>query len=213
MSPSPSHTSQPQPSSASRRIALALAALVCVATALAVVPHLLGYGCFGHRAIIYGQGDLYVLNLEETPRFVAVDGERPLHVEAGNARIIPVVGGDFSVEAFDDEHQLINGWELEANDSDLFMNFSDDRCFVVSRLSGVDDPDNITVEITDRLDAGTEFTELESRNVVWPRGVPGVGDEGSSEPAKSLEIVDCSLLYDSPFLGDYLETQFQDRLR
>lgn len=212
MSPPQSDTSKPRPSRRRRAIALTLAALVCIGAALAVVPHLLGYGWFGHRAIVYGQSDLYVLNLDEAPRFVAVDGERPVEVDAGKARIIPVVGGDLSVEAIDGDGQRINRWELEANDSDIFVNFSQDRCFVVSRLSNLDDPDNLAVDITERLDADTTMMELESRHTIWPRSYPEGAEQGSSDRRVSLEIVDCSLVENTEFLSDYLEARFRDRL-
>lgn len=195
-----------------RRTAIIAVVFAAAAAAAAFVPHMLGYGWFGHRILLYGESQLYVLNISDQPRQVSVDSGPPEQIDAGGARLLPLVGGVSSIQTRSDDESSARDWTVETNRSALLLNLSDATCLIVSELTGLTDEQPLEVEIIDQLDADTEIYDVDSRNVIWPRAYPGVVDEDQTDPVRSVEIIDCHLFDDEQFLEDYLQRRFEDRL-
>lgn len=211
------NTQNPQDHSAStsssNRIVFGVTASIVVlfVAGAALIPYLIGYGWFGHRLLLYGEGQLYVLNLHDETHHVSVDGRAPVEIPGDDATILPLVGGPTSVEVQDQQNQVIDSWETELDHSDAFLNLSDDTCFVLAELANLSGNNSLEVEIIEVLDADTDFVPLDTHHVVWPRGNPGAVDD-TAESAVAIELMDCELLGEREFLGDYLQTRLEARM-
>lgn len=190
---------------------VAILAILVVTTTAALIPHLLGYGWFGHRVLLYGQNELYVLNLDDEPRQIVVDDRTTRQIDADNAALVPLVGGTSTVSVYSPDGELLADRQLETDRSDVLYSLSDQACFVVSELSNLSADTPLEVDIVDRLGPEVDLYPLESRNIVWPRGYPGVLKQDSPDPALSVEVVDCNLLDDRAFLTDYITEQLEAR--
>ena len=186
-------------------------ALVVVIAVSGLMAHAAGYGFLGYRLAAYGEASLYVLNLSEEPRRVSVDGRTAETVDADSAQLLRLVGGLSTVEVFDEADQRLQSFEVETDRSHAFLNLSGETCLVVSQLSNVTTDEELSVEIVDMLGPRDDLYVMETDNVVWPRGYPGVlTDDGP--PARSIEAIDCWLLEEKDFLKDYLQSRFTERL-
>ncbi len=191
-------------------VAVILAALL---SAGAVWGQLSGYGVFGYRLVLYGENDLYVLNLEDEARYVSVEGGELKEVVAGGARLLRVVGGEATVEAFDEDREFLESWTLVSDRSHTFLNLSEHVCIAISKIGGLPDGDEVVVEIKDWLEPGTTLYPLDTRMVLWPRMEPGALEYGEGPPrVVSIEPADCTLSEDDDFLAEYLQRRIAERL-
>ena len=192
---------------------IAVVVAVLVAGLVGIWTESAGVGPYGLRVALYGEGDLYVLNLSDEEREISVDGRDREPLAAQGARLFRLVGGTSEVALFvegqDQPEQII---EIEASRSHVMLNLSDETCLVVAAVEGVNGDGPPEVEVLATLDPEVEVFELGSRNVVWPRGYPGVLAEGQ-DPARAVEVIDCSLVEDKEFLAEYLAGQLYRRSR
>lgn len=189
-----------------------VAAAVCVviAAAVGVVPHLLGYGWFGYRIAAFGHTHLYAMNLGEEPRDVSVDGAPPRRVEPEAARLLPIVGGRSVVEVTS-EQTPPKKLEIDSGGHPVFLPIDSDTCFAVSSFESLP-ADEDGVQLIDVLDADTTVYNLPSSAVLWPNANPQMLEGDGAAPFVSLEVIDCWLEDDEPFLAEYLASQLNDRL-
>lgn len=196
---------------APRHAAMVVLAIVAVVVA-GVGPRLLGYGWFGHRALLYGHNDLYVMNLTDAPRTVTVDGRTTRTIRPDNAAILPLVGGRSTVDISGEDGELLRRRTVESNRSHVLLDLGGETCFVVGEVSNLSEGDELEVDVADLLGPDVSVHPLGSRNVVWPRGYPGVLREDSTDPALSVEVVDCSLRDEPEFVENYLRERLAERL-
>lgn len=202
---------EPRSPALARRLVAGLAAVALVAGA-GVAAHLSGYGWFGYRVLLYGHNQLYVLNLEDEPRRVIVDGRTTRDVQPDNAAIAPLVGGAASVRIETPEGEPIATRTVETDRTNVLYHLGGESCLVVTEVSNVDDGTDLTVEVVDMPGPQTELYHLDSRNIVWPRGYPGVLDETASDPPRSVEVLDCDLRDDEDFVTEYITQRLRARM-
>ncbi len=171
-----------------------------------------GYGFLGYRTVLYDPGELYVLNLTEKRRYIAVDGAQMKPIEAEGARLFRLVGGNSELKGFDEDRNRWRNWQVETDGSHIFLNLSAEGCVVISELKGLVEQQTLSVELIDLLDADQRPHHLGSRRVIWPRGYPGAIDVEGTDPVLSVEVVECWMFEDADFLREYLRTRLQERM-
>lgn len=210
----PGEEQEQHEASRSRRLRVAVALVISVAIAGgAFWGELAGYGVFGHRLMLYGENNLYVLNLDDEERYVSIEGGELEKVGAEGARLLHIVGGEAKVEVFDGDWEALDSWTVVTDRSHAFLNLSTDACIAVSEVSGLPDGDDIAVDMVDWLEPDTTLYALETRTVLWPRMDPGVLEYGETQGAViSVEPADCTLSGDDEFLAEYLQRRIEERL-
>lgn len=187
-------------------------AVLGVLLIVGVVTHLVGVGFLGYRSLLFGRGDLYILNLSDEERFVVVDGRSPVVIHSQDAQLVELIGGRSKVEILDDQQKLWRSFEIEIDDSHGLLNISDEACLAVTDLSGLYKGESSSVAIKTLLEAGEEIHILGSTNVVWPRREPPPRVDLTQGPALSVEIVGCALLQEPEFLREYLLLRLEERM-
>lgn len=194
---------------------IGLAGVFFLILLLGAVGHLVGIGFLGHRLLLHGEGDLYVLNLTPEELFVSVDG-RPLEVvHAQNAQIVQLIGGTSRVEIYDEEESFRESYEVRSSRSHGLLNLSEEACLVVADISSMygEGGRDAGVEIVRTVEPGGDrVIPLESFNVVWPRRTPPARMAAERGPMLVVEIVGCPLLEDPGFLKEFLVVRIQDRM-
>lgn len=194
-----------------RRI-IAVILAVLVAAVVAMATHSAGVGPFGARLLLYGEADLYVLNVSDRPQWVSIDGGERQRVQPEGARLLRLVGGESAIEIYDDgeTESPVETLLIEAKHSDALLNLSDHTCLVVATVEGLQEGE-ITLEVVDFLEADVKTYQLGSTNVIWPRGYPGVAAKKEGPPM-AVELLDCTLVEDRDFVEDYLAARLAQRL-
>lgn len=175
------------------------------------VTHLVGVGFLGYRSILFGKGDLYILNLSDEERFVSVEGREPVVIHSQDAQLVELIGGRSRVDILEGDQKLWRSFEVEIDDSHGLLNISDAACLAVSDLSDLYRSEGGSIELKALLGAEEEIHILGSKNVVWPRRRPPSQVDLSEGPALSVEIVGCSLFEEPEFLREYLLLRFEER--
>ncbi len=215
MSNEPQSDSNPSKIAASPRVvAVAVAVLAVVLIgAGGAFAQAAGYGFMGYRVVLYGDAELYVLNLADEDRYISVDGRPVQRVEAGNARLLPLVGGESVIEAMDGDGQPLQSWTVETDGSHILLNLDEESCLLVSKLFELAVPEEMRAEIATRIDSERILYTLDSSRVIWPRGYPGAVDTEGDEPIYSVEVIDCTLTDDKAFLQEYVVSRINDRMK
>lgn len=196
-----------------KTVLLIVGALVVVIAIIGTVAAWAGVGFLGHRIILHGDGELYVLNLTGEERYVSVDGREKKVIHARDAQIAELIGGRSKVEIFSSEGELWKSFDVQMSRSHVLINISEQACLVVTDISTLYQGDEGGVHFQAFLQPDQEVYELGSRNVVWPRRSPPPRMDASLGPMLSVEIVGCSLLDDESFLKEYLIMRLQDRMK
>ena len=193
--------------------------LACVFTLTAAVgisgwiAQQAGYGFLWHRLLLYGQGEIYVLNLGEDDRYISVDGREARRVVAGNARLLPLVGGESVIVETDSTGRIVRERSIETAGTHVLLNLDEGTCLVVAKLQGVIEEQEVSATVASLLKGETELYDLESTGVIWPRGYPRAVEPRQTDSVMSVEVVDCSLLDDRDFLEQYVVSRIEDRMR
>lgn len=197
-----------------RRLWLGLAFVVGAVTAIgAAWGHVSGYGVFGHRLLLYGENDLYILNLGDEKRYVSIEGRERQKVGAEGARLLSVVGGESTIAIYDGDQNRLDLREVHTDRSHLFLSLSEASCLAVSEIAELSDDEGVSVEVVDWLTPTDSLYAFETRQVVWPRVNPAMAVNDDARGAlMSIEPADCSLEDDEEFLSDYLESRLEERL-
>jgi hypothetical protein len=195
-----------------RTVALVVGGLLLLVCLLGGVGHLVGIGFLGHRLILHGEGELYVLNLSPQERFVSVDGRPPEVVHAQNAQIVQLIGGTSQVEILDEDDQVIQEYTIQTSRSHGLINISDHSCLAVADISTMYGEGAASLELVSLLTQEERVHAFDSRNVVWPRRNPPPRIDPTLGPMLVVEIVGCPLLDDPGFLREYLLVRIQDRM-
>lgn len=201
------------PSRLKTALLVAILALLGLA-AVGSVGVISGAGFFSYRTFLYGEGELYVLNMSPQPMYVSVDGREKVEVPAENAKIVEIIGGESRVEAFDGSGQVKGTYTVDARNSHAFLKLTDDQCLAVVDLdpfyrgSGKQD-----IRFVALLNEKTRVWIPESRNVVWPRKAFPSALTAKDGPGMWVELVGCPLLEDTKFLDAYVAVRLEERVR
>lgn len=172
-----------------------------------------GVGFLGHRVIMHGEGELYVLNLTGEELWVSVDGRAKEVVHARDAQLVDLVGGTSRVEVRREDGGEYRRFEVTMSHSDVVINLSEEACLAVTDITSLYQGNPDGVEFSALLESEVEVYELGSRNVVWPRKAAPPRMDRSLGPMLSVEIVACPLLEDRAFLKEYLLMRIEERMR
>ena len=194
-------------------IAVVLVALVALA-GMGSIGILSGAGFFSYRTFLYGTGELYVLNMTETPLWVSVDGRERVEVPLQNAKVVELIGGTSEVVATDSAGQIKGRYTIDAKNSDAFLKLGDQQCLAAVKLDafyrGGAKQD---IEFAALLNETTQVWVPESHNVVWPRKAFPKSLSAEDGPGIWLELVGCPLLEDPKFLDAYIAVRLEDRVK
>jgi hypothetical protein len=194
------------------KVGVGLLGVMLVVGLLGAVGHLVGIGFLGHRLIMYGEGELYVLNLTDEERYVSVDGRPPEVVHAQNAQIVQLIGGRSEVEILGESGEVIEEYVIETRRSHGLINVSERACLAAIDLSSLYGEGRREVELVGLWGPEDRVQEVGSRNVVWPRRDPPPRMDAEMGPMVAVEIVGCPLLEDPGFLKEYLVMRIEDRM-
>ena len=171
-----------------------VAALVIVG--VGAIGQIAGTGWFGHRSLLYGSGDLYLINLSETPVDVSVADGESVTIPAEDARLVPVVGGDNEVVIHASQGGEVESFVVHTEDSHGLVKVAEapDRCLVAVDISPYyGSGDKTKLHVLEKLGEKERVYVPGSHNVVWPRrsfppkldaeGGPGVLDRDGRLPA------------------------------
>ncbi|MFU8805666.1 MAG: hypothetical protein ACNA8W_17770 [Bradymonadaceae bacterium] len=192
-------------------IALALAALLLI-IGFGAIGQAVGTGWFGHRPMLYGTGELYILNLNDEPRYASVDGQEAVEVPLQNAQIIELIGGTSKVDILDENRQLIETFDITIDHSHALLNLSAESCLVVADVAGLYGGRRGDLTFTDKLRPETRVYVPETTNVIWPRRSFPPRLDGAQAKAVWIEIVGCALLDEPEFLQAYLDVRLEQRM-
>lgn len=195
---------------------LGIIAVVVVAIVLAVgsMGIVAGTGFFGYRTVLYGDGQLYVLNMSDTAIWVEVDERERVEVPPENAQIIDIIGGESQVVAYTESGEVHGRYTIAIDHSHAFLKLSDAQCLAAVDLNpfykGGSAQD---IEIVELLDENARVWIPNSRNVVWPRKDFPKQLTAGDGPGIWIELVGCPLLEDEKFLDAYLAVRLEERMK
>lgn len=192
-------------------VALLILVLALIA-GFGAIGQAVGTGWFGHRTMLYGTGELYVLNLHDELRYISVDGKEAVEVPIQNAQVVELIGGTSRVEVFDAARKLIDTYQITIDHSHALLNLSDDSCLVVADVTGLYGGRRGGLTITDRLREDTRVYVPETLNVIWPRRSFPAQLDSSSSKAVWIELVGCTLFDEDDFLQAYLDIRLEQRM-
>lgn len=204
--------SEKKPSSVGKWVAL-IAGLLAVLGVVGFIGTISGAGFFGYRSILFGEGELYALNMGDTPLWVAVDGRERAEVPAGNAKVVDLVGGTSQVVVTDADEKTIATYEVTIDDSHAFLKLTDEGCVAVVDITpfyGGQQGGRLDFDAYLRNDARVWIPQ--SKNVVWPRKDFPPKLSGGQGKGLWFELVACELFEEPGFLDAYLATRVEQRM-
>lgn len=204
----------PQPSPLKARLAI-LAAVLVGLLIIGGIGQLSGAGWFAHRSILWGEGELYVLNMGDEPLKIVADGVEREEVAARDAQIIPLVGGTTHIRLLSASGEPRGEHDVTIDGSYALLKVGPEICLAVADITpyygGKGGAQGVPIHEVVRADQPIWIAG--SRNVVWPRRDFPKILAGGDGPGRWVEMVGCDLLDDRGFLSGYLELRLQERLK
>ena len=193
-------------------VIIVVAVLAGVA-AIGAAGYISGAGWFGYRQIMYGDGEIYLLNMGDKPLEVSVEGRESVEVDAQGARTVEVVGGKSQVVVKNAAGDIVERHTVVVDHSDALLKLTKDGCLAVSNIGAFYGRGGEGLEFVEMIEADEQLFVPGSTNVIWPRQtfpakLPREGGE-----AMWVELVGCSLLEQEEFLRAYLDVQLGQRLK
>ena len=193
--------------------ALIVGIFVVVAAAVGSIGHLSGAGFFGYRTFLYGEGELYALNMGAEPLWISVDGRERAEVPGHNAKVVDLVGGTSTVTVTNGAGEVIDTHHVTIDDSHAFLKLTDEGCVAV-----VDVTPFYGGQQRGMLDFEAFLRNPErvwiphSQNDLWPRKEFPSKLAGGDGKGLWFEIVACELFDEPEFLDAYLATRVEQRM-
>lgn len=201
-----------QPPSRGPRVLITLVVVALLIAGFGAIGHVSGTGWFSYRTILYEKGELYVLNMDDAPKFVVVDGLERVEVPAGNAQLVELVGGTSQVAVFDAKEQPLATHEVTVNGSDAILKLTEVKCLAIVDVAPYYRGDaSADLSIVGKVKKTDKVHVLGTTSVIWPRKpfpkrIPGSGT------SVWAELVGCELLDDEEFLKAYLDIRLHERV-
>ena len=202
---------EPEPNT-TLRVVIALVVLAIIA-GFGSIGHFSGTGWFGYRQMLYGTGEIYLLNLGDRDLDVFIDNRESVSVPANDAKITELIGGVSTIVVRDDSGEVVDTYELQTDNSHALLKLSDKGCLVATDVTsfykkgGADE-----LEFVEFLKNEERTYIPESRNVIWPRKRFPQKLRSGDGPGIWIEWVGCDLLDSKKFLRGYLRVRLRDRL-
>ena len=202
---------EPKPKT-TRNIIIALVVLAVIA-GFGAIGHFSGTGWFGHRQMLYGTGEIYLLNLGDEKLEVTIDGRDTVEVKPKDAKITELIGGTNEIVVRDDAGELVDTYQVKTDNSHALLKISQEGCVVVSDVSsfykkGGDDK----IEFVEFLEQDDRVYVPGSTNVIWPRKNFPQKLRSGKGPGIWVENVACQLFEEEDFLRAYLRVRLLDRM-
>ncbi|MBA2664611.1 MAG: hypothetical protein H0U74_20155 [Bradymonadaceae bacterium] len=185
--------------------------VLAVVAGIGAIGHISGTGWFGYRQVLYGGGELYILNLSDDERLVVVDGRAPVEVPAQNAQMVEIIGGTSQVIILDTAHQQVDSYEVTIDRSHALLNISQASCLVVADISSFYGGKAKKLAFVEFLREDRRVYVPNTTNVVWPRRSFPPRLDAQGGPGLWIEIVGCPLLDERDYLEAYMDVRLQQR--
>lgn len=192
--------------------------VILVILGIGSIGKLSGTGWFGYRQFLYGEGQVYALNLGEKPVEVSVDGREPAELEPRGFAWLDLVGGTSEIVVrrapSEGDGGQVQRFSVTADNSDVFLKAAGGGCLAAVDVSSFYASGNPKLEVVARIGAGDHLWVPESKNVIWPRQKFPDSMAGGSGRVLWVETVGCPLLEDkeSEYLETYLKLKLQKRM-
>lgn len=196
-----------------KKAILWIVGILVVVGALGSIGQLIGTGWFGHRSILYGRGELYVLNMSDRERQVVVDGRPPVEILAHNATVVELIGGTSQVDIQDKAGNVVESYQITTKNSHALLNISDDTCLIVADMSafyGGGGEKKLTYRA--QLKPDQKVYVPDSTNVVWPRRSLQLQVKSGAGPATWIELIACSLFDEPEVLDGLMHLRLEERM-
>lgn len=196
-----------------KKAILWIVGILVVVGALGSIGQLIGTGWFGHRSILYGRGELYVLNMSDRERQVVVDGRPPVEILAHNATVVELIGGTSQVDIQDKAGNVVESYQITTKNSHALLNISDDTCLIVADMSafyGGGGEKKLTYRA--QLKPDQKVYVPDSTNVVWPRKSLQLQVKSGAGPATWIELIACSLFDEPEILDGLMHLRLEERM-
>jgi hypothetical protein len=181
--------------------------------AVGAVGYISGAGWFGYRQIMYGDGQVYLLNMGAQTLEVSVEDREPVEVPPEDARVVDVVGGESKIVVRDEDGQVVDRHNLFVDNSHALLKLSDDGCLVASDVGAFYGRGGEALEFVEMIEQDQRLYVPGTTNVVWPRqDFPARFDRDGGD-AIWIELVGCTLLGQPEFLEAYLDVRLSNRLK
>lgn len=176
------------------------------------IGYFTGTGWFGYRQLLYGTGEVYLLNLSDQPLEAFVDGRGPVEIVDQGADVAEIIGGDSTVTVQTPAGERLDTIAVHVEDSDALVKLSEDGCLVASDISGFYGGAKQSLEVIETIEADQQVWVAGSTNVTWPRHQFPKQLHPDEGPPIWVEIVACDLLDQPEFLRAYLDVRLRDRM-
>lgn len=184
------------------------------------VGWLTGTGWFSYRTILYGSGELYAINLGESPRTLSVDGRSEKAIPPNGKNYFDLVGGTSSVDILTADGETIDSLSVTVDNSDALVKVSDKGCLTAVDVSflynpNTDQPNQLPIDA--KIQRDDRLYIPKTPHVVWPReSIPKklTGADTRTPRAIWIETCGCELLESGNrhLLDTYLSVELQSRL-
>jgi hypothetical protein len=202
---------EPKPKT-TRNIIIGVVVLAVLA-GFGAIGHFSGTGWFGYRQMLYGSGEIYLLNLGDEKLEVTIDDRETVEVEPKDAQIAELMGGESKVVVRGGDGETRDSYTIKTDNSHALLKVSQEGCVVVSDVSsfyrkGGDDE----IEFVEFLEQDDRVYVPGSTNVIWPRKTFPQKLRSGAGPGIWVENVACSLFEEEDFLRAYLRVRLLDRM-
>lgn len=205
--------------------------------AVGAVGYISGAGWFGYRQIMYGNGQVYLLNMGSEPLSVTVEDRETVIVPPEDARAVDVVGGESelvvrtvppaqqskgkkksadgktdNVADAEPTGEVVERHSVFVDNSHALLKLTKEGCLVASDVGAFYGRGGEGLEFVEMIEEDQQVYVPGTTNVIWPRQTfPGKFDREGGD-AIWLELVGCSLLEQEEFLRAYLDVRLGNRL-
>jgi hypothetical protein len=191
---------------------VAVSVIVGIA-AVGAVGYLSGAGWFGYRQIMYGNGQVYLLNMGDEPLEVTVEERESVEVPPEDARAVDVVGGESQLVVRNAAGEVVERHTIFVDNSHALLKLTKDGCLVASDVGAFYGRGGEGLEFVEMIEEEQQLYVPGTTNVIWPRQTFPRKFAREGGDAIWLELVGCSLLEQEEFLRAYLDVRLGNRLK
>lgn len=195
------------------KVVAIIVAVALAAGAIGYIGLISGTGWFGHRQLLYGTGQLYLLNLGADPLEVTVEGREPVDVPPEDARIVDIVGGESQVIVRNAKGERVATHSVFTDKSHALLKLTKDGCLVASDVGAFYGRGGDQLEFVEMIGEEQQKYVPGTQNVIWPRQSFPAKMSREKGQAMWVELVACPLLKEKKFLRAYLDVRLNERLK
>jgi hypothetical protein len=202
-----------EPKKSKLGLIILLVTVVVGVGAVGAIGYITGAGWFGYRQLMYGDGQIYLLNMGAETLEVSVEDRESVEVPPNDARMVDVVGGESQLVVRDEAGEVVDRHAIFVDNSHALLKLSNDSCLVASDVGAFYGRGGEELEFIEMINEDQTVFVPGSTNVIWPRqDFPAKLDRDGGD-AVWLELVGCPLLDQPEFLRGYLDVRLGTRLK